>query len=77
MADLESILSRLIRGNVKGIGSIAAVEKASEEVETQAGTCRILTLDGIIAAKRAMNRDRDRQAVLQLEAIRERRATPM
>jgi hypothetical protein len=34
--------------------------------------CRILDLDTLITAKKAMNSPKDRQAVIELEAIRER-----
>jgi len=34
------------------------------------GKCRVLGLDTLIQAKRAMDRPRDRETVKQLEAIR-------
>ena len=36
------------------------------------GTCWILSIDALILAKEAMGRQRDREAALQLRAIRER-----
>ena len=59
-------------GEVKGIGDYEEVLRQSEEVELPSGKCRVLTLDGIIRAKKAMDRPRDRETVLQLEAVRER-----
>lgn len=61
-------------GEVKGVGPYSAVLEASEVLEMGPHACRILTIDALLAAKRAMARDRDREAVIQLEAIRERRA---
>ena len=59
-------------GEVKGIGNYEVVVRQSEEIELDAGTCRILTLQALINAKKAMDRPRDREAVLQLTAIKEK-----
>ena len=59
-------------GEIKGVGDYGAVFRMSEPIELPSGTCRILTLDALILAKSAMDRPRDRDAVLQLTAIRER-----
>ena len=59
-------------GEIKGIGGFEKVVEASEEIDLPFGRCRILSLDAAIEAKKAMDRPRDREAVLQLEAIRER-----
>jgi len=59
-------------GRVKGIGPFEAVKGRSVEVELTAGICRILSIDALIEAKQAMGRRRDREAVIELEAIRER-----
>lgn len=45
----------------------------TREVALPAGTFRLLDLDGLIRAKQAMGRPHDLLAVVQLEAIRERR----
>lgn len=60
-------------GEVKGVGDYAACRAASEPIELDGGMIRVLTLDALIAAKRAMGRPRDLHAVLELEAIRELR----
>ena len=60
-------------GAIAGIGGYAEVFALSEEIPLPDATaCRVLTLEGIIRAKKAMDRPRDQEAVLQLEAIRER-----
>ena len=60
--------------NVKGIGGFPEVEQESVVVQLVAGACRILSIDALIKAKETMNRPRDKETVLQLRAIRERRA---
>lgn len=57
-------------GEVLGLGNYAEVLSWSEEVEVAGSLIRILSLEGIIRAKQAMNRPKDRQAVRELEAIR-------
>lgn len=57
------------------MGDFAAVLCQSDEIDLDTGTYRILSLDALILAKRAMTRPRDRAAVLQLESIRERLAS--
>jgi hypothetical protein len=59
---------------IAGIGDFDAVKKMSEEIDLGSRKCAILTLDGIIQAKQAMDRPRDREALRQLKAIRERHA---
>lgn len=61
-------------GTVLGIGDFPEVKRRSVEVELPFGRCRILALDALIEAKTAMGRPRDREAVLQLSAIREQQA---
>jgi len=60
-------------GEIKGLGSYDACLAASESFALGEEDFRILTLDALIVAKRAMQRPRDLHAVLELEAIRERR----
>ena len=57
---------------VDGVGNFEQAKKDSIEITLPEGTCRVLSLDALIRSKEAMNRPRDRQAVLQLKAIRER-----
>jgi predicted nucleotidyltransferase len=60
-------------GEVKGIGAFGECWKASEPVRIGGTEIRVLTLDALILAKRAMGRPKDLHAVLELEVIRERR----
>ena len=55
---------------VLGVGAYSVVKKQSVPLDLDFGKCRVLGLDALIRAKRAMNRPRDREAVVQLEAIR-------
>jgi predicted nucleotidyltransferase len=58
-------------GEIKGIGGYAECLRRSEPIEIDGQEVRVLTLDALIEAKRAMGRPRDLHAVLELEAIRE------
>ena len=55
---------------VLGVGGYAAVKKHSVVLDAGFGKCRVLNLDALIKAKQAMNRPRDREAIIQLKAIR-------
>jgi hypothetical protein len=57
---------------VEGVGDFAEVKRNSVEVQLAEGACRILSLDALIRSKEALGRPRDREAILQLKAIRER-----
>ncbi len=59
-------------GEVTGIGDFDAVLRESVPMQLDFGECRVLSLDALIRAKEAMNRPRDRQATLELRAIRDR-----
>jgi len=59
---------------VKGLGDYHACLAVSEPIALENATLRVLTLDALITAKRAMGRPRDLHAVLELEAIRERQS---
>lgn len=61
-------------GSVAGLGDYAAVLKNSLKVDLGFGTCRILSLAALIKSKKAMDRPRDREALLLLKAIREAQA---
>src|SRR5579871_1321544 len=56
-------------GEVLGVGNFTAVKRKSVIIGAEFGKCRVLGLDALIKAKRAMDRPRDREAVVQLEAI--------
>jgi hypothetical protein len=59
-------------GNITGLGDYDAVFRQSNEIELDIGTCRMLTIDALIKSKRAMNRPRDKEAIIQLNAIKEK-----
>jgi hypothetical protein len=58
--------------SIKGVGDYAAVRAQSIQAELPAGTCRIIGIDALIRAKEAMDASKDRLALIQLRAIRER-----
>jgi len=55
---------------IDGLGDYQTVKRASELVKIKDLPLRILSLDGLIKAKKAMNRPRDRQVIFELEAIK-------
>lgn len=59
-------------GEIKGLGNFTECLPQSESILIDGTEVRVLTLDALITAKRAMGRPRDLHAVLELEAIRER-----
>lgn len=58
-------------GEVKGVGDFGYCLANSTPVPIGGAEIRVLSLDALIASKRAMGRPRDLHAVLELEAIRE------
>ncbi len=63
-------------GEVLGVGGFTTMKRQSVVIDLGFGKCRVLGLDALIKAKRAMDRPRDREAVKQLEAIRARKRLP-
>jgi len=61
-------------GAITGIGDYQVVRSQSEEMTLAFGTCRVLTVEALIRSKSALGRDRDREAVLQLRAVAERKS---
>lgn len=59
-------------GEIRGLGGYTECLAQSEAVDLDGVEVRVLTLDALITAKRAMGRPRDLHAVLELEAIREK-----
>jgi hypothetical protein len=55
---------------IAGVGDYREVKKASEIVKVQDMQLRVLGIDALINSKKAMDRPRDKEAVLQLEAIK-------
>jgi hypothetical protein len=60
-------------GAIQGVGGFEQVNEQSIEVRLPAGVCRVLSLDALIRSKEAMGRPRDKESLLQLRAIRQRR----
>ena len=58
-------------GEVAGIGAYAAASDVSMPVELFGRTFAVLTLDALIASKRAAGRPKDLQVLPELEALRE------
>ena len=57
--------------SIQGLGDYEDVENLSEIRDLGGGLrIRVLTIDSLIKARKAMNRPRDREAVLQLEVIK-------
>jgi predicted nucleotidyltransferase len=59
-------------GSILGVGDFDAVKRHSIVVEIDGVECRLISLDTLIEAKKAMGRPRDMEAVRQLEAIKEK-----
>jgi predicted nucleotidyltransferase len=56
---------------VKGVGTYAKALPATVAVDLPSGRVRVLSLAQLIAAKRATNRPKDREHLIELEALRE------
>ena len=63
-------------GEVAGVGSYEQALKRSVSYRLSYGEFRILDIDALIAAKEAVGRDRDREAVRYLVAIKEKLSAP-
>lgn len=55
---------------IEGIGDFEQVKKVSRIIKVGKVKIHVLSLDALIRAKKAMNRPRDIQAIMQLEAIK-------
>lgn len=58
---------------IEGLGDYDQVKQASEPIEAEGLRLDVLTLDALIRSKEALNRPRDREALRQLESIRQLR----
>jgi hypothetical protein len=68
---LDTDLGRLdCLSKIQGVGDYQKVKETSVALETEGIRLRVLTLDALIESKKAMNRPRDRQAILELEVIK-------
>ena len=57
-------------GYVKGVGDFNMCRQASRVIEVDDEKFNVLTIEALIQAKEAMNRPRDKETVIQLEAIK-------
>ena len=55
---------------VKGVGDFEKCWQASRMIEVDDEKFSVLTIEALIKAKQAMNRPRDKETIVQLEAIR-------
>lgn len=58
---------------IDGLGDYKKVRQASKLVEVEDIKMYVLSLDALIKTKKAMNRPRDKEAVMQLEVIKKKR----
>jgi len=63
-------------GEISGGGTYTDLVDAAIRIEIFGRQCRCLTLDQLIAAKRAAGRPRDLEAIAELEIIRDRGEEP-
>jgi len=61
---------------VEGFKSYGAIQKLSEDyiLPNAAGIVSVLSIDGLLKAKRAMNRPKDKQDIVELEALKQAHA---
>lgn len=57
--------------HISGVGDFDAVKANSIAVKLSMGPCRILSLDALIQDKETLGRQRDKDSILHLKAIRE------
>jgi hypothetical protein len=68
---LDTDMGRLdCLGQIQGIGDYHRAKEVSIVLEMGGVRLRVLSLDALIESKKSMNRPRDRQAILELEAIK-------
>ncbi|MBI2501554.1 MAG: hypothetical protein HYW02_08895, partial [Deltaproteobacteria bacterium] len=58
-------------GELGGVGSYEKVEAVSEPIDLCELKIKVLSLDGLIASKKAANRPKDQMHLKELEAIKE------
>jgi hypothetical protein len=61
---------------IDGLGDFSRVKKESELIQVENTKMRVLSLDALIRTKRALNRPQDKEAISQLEAVKELRKRP-
>ncbi|RKY09767.1 MAG: nucleotidyltransferase [Planctomycetota bacterium] len=57
-------------GYVKGVGDFNSCHQAGRVIEVDDEKFNVLTIEALIQAKQVMNRPRDKETIIQLEAIR-------
>lgn len=62
-----------VMDRVAGVGEFRDLDRASEPATIEGEPTRVLALDALIAAKRTTRRRKDKEALLELEALREER----
>ena len=68
---LDTDLGRIdCLSEIAGLGDYGQVKQDSELIDVEGMRLRVLTLDALIKTKQAMNRPRDREILLQLQAIK-------
>ncbi len=55
---------------INGIGDYQQVKQVSKPIEVENMQIHVLSLDALIKTKKVMNRPRDKETILQLEAIK-------
>ena len=60
-------------GEILGLGGFEEVKHLSETIRLDGNECRILRIDALIAAKKAMGRPKDIETIKQLEVIQRER----
>ena len=74
---LETDLGELdVLKEIMGVGAFDAVKARSIEFLMWDRTFRVITLDALIDAKQALNREKDREALRELELIRAKLKEP-
>lgn len=59
-----------VLGFVEGVGDFTAVLAASIEMDLgEWGKCRVLSLEGLLSAKRSAGREKDKPTIVELERI--------
>lgn len=69
-SNFVDLIERLIKADVDGIGDYQKVKQASALIEVEDMQLCVLSLKALIEAKKVMNRPRDKEAIIQLEAIK-------
>lgn len=73
---LETDLGILdIISSVTGVGGFEMIHQRAVKVPLYGYTCKVISIDDLIAAKGAMGRDKDKLAIRELTVIKDRKKT--